>query len=1160
MATSWPISEVTGATAQLEVSIAWGADLTADPDTWVWTEVTGDVMDEPGMSITRGRGDEASNAQPATLSLELDNRSGDYSVGGESSNWPNVRQGAPVRVRVNHDGAGLVTLFQGSADGFSPEWPYHAVPRVKLSASGTLRRLAQGQAPFQSSMRREVSVDDRCLIYWPCEDGDRANAFFTAKGPYFMNWDTKPDLQADDFFECSKPLPKLQHSKWSALVPPASTGDFMFRFLIRCADDLDEIGPDASAVVTLFTSGTAGIWVLRFFHGDPRGTYRLAVYTPTLGLLYESTEYISYVTDPEMGSLISISGHQVGADIEISYAQSALLDESANTFGFTDTLVGYTCGNLTGFWINGLNELDDVTIGHIAAYDEELSFLDGLGAARGWRSEYADSRLIRLEEETGEAINIGGTSYVTMGAQEPATLIDLLREIEQADGGVLYDGETHGLSYETREQRENRAADLTIDATGGELLPQVAPVHDDQRIRNRAYVTRKSAGTFMAEDDDGPLGTDVIGTYDTSVTASLYDDNAAVDLAGWIVHLGTIEGYRYPTVTVNLGAHPNLIEDTLALKPGHRIDITNLDSALTSHPGPSTLSLAVEGMTHRLSAMSWTVVFKCSRYDPWNVIELDDDFVTPISLVSVGADTVGNNTSVVVSTPPTYAGDDLIILMASIRNSGTGTVNTPAGWTPLYSSGNVAFFGWCEAREWFGDGALSDTTVSFTGGVANATTMGTMFAVRGTAAHRLENLADVVHASAGQLNAAAQNVAMPALTVTEDNCMILAALWKQDDVTSGSNPYGFTDFPVVLSSTTGDDACQIVASGFQTTATSLGANTYGITGGAVAISRGIMLALLPDPTPAPPPQLDTMGSTLETSVSAGATSIAVRTTGAGPIEYVGIGADAVGNNTSVVPALPTGLQTGDLLLINAAIRNSGVGTVSATPPAGWHILRSGANMSLLGRYYAAGVTAPTVTFTGGVANATTQARCFAFRGTSKDIATVIDTSFVALNASAQNIALPAGSVANDEMTWVITAWKQDDWTSVATLTSQNFTEISEASTTTGDDQGMVVQYRIGGQTGYGTFNADTLVVTGGAAAISRPRVFAIAPDQALTWTSDATDFPIDLDIGGIKVTATACSDAFSPQTFTVDAVPVALTAGAPVKLWNPASLSRNQGL
>src|SRR6266566_4253622 len=88
-----------GDLVHLVVEIAWGADLTANPASWVWTDVTTDVQIEGGkkVSITVGRADEASAAQPAHATMVLDNRRNTYSRSPLSQNWPNVRKNTPVR-------------------------------------------------------------------------------------------------------------------------------------------------------------------------------------------------------------------------------------------------------------------------------------------------------------------------------------------------------------------------------------------------------------------------------------------------------------------------------------------------------------------------------------------------------------------------------------------------------------------------------------------------------------------------------------------------------------------------------------------------------------------------------------------------------------------------------------------------------------------------------------------------------------------------------------------------------------------------------------------------------------------------------------------------------------------------------------------------------
>lgn len=198
-----------------------------------------------------------------------------------------------------------------------------------------------------------------------------------------------------------------------------------------------------------------------------------------------------------------------------------------------------------------------------------------------------------------------------------------------------------------------------------------------------------------------------------------------------------------------------------------------------------------------------------------------------ISLIGSGASATGNNASVVPPLPGSLTDRDAMYLYASIRNSGAGTVNTPAGWTLIRASGNAALFG-----RYFvtGDG---NPTVSFAGGVANADTTARITAFRRSSI--------VPTTGTDQLNGSAQNIAAPALAVPEDDMLLLDVLWKQDDI-SGSTPRAGFLFGASSTSTAGDDAFMGLWYQIQTDAADVTAASYTITGGAAAISRAMTLA------------------------------------------------------------------------------------------------------------------------------------------------------------------------------------------------------------------------------------------------------------------------------------------------------------------------------
>jgi hypothetical protein len=203
----------------------------------------------------------------------------------------------------------------------------------------------------------------------------------------------------------------------------------------------------------------------------------------------------------------------------------------------------------------------------------------------------------------------------------------------------------------------------------------------------------------------------------------------------------------------------------------------------------------------------------------------------PITYVAAGSGTSNANAGGVSTlTPALPAGlvvGDLLILVTSIRNTG-GAAVVPTGWTDMASVANLAVMG---RRYESGDAA---PLVSYTGGVANATLLGVIIALRNA------ELTPVT--SDSQANASAQNVAYPALTMPADNLAVLAVGWKQDDWTGAATLAGFTE-AVDMWDTVGDDAAQAVDYVIQTTAADITAGSFTITGGASAVSRGTVLAL-----------------------------------------------------------------------------------------------------------------------------------------------------------------------------------------------------------------------------------------------------------------------------------------------------------------------------
>lgn len=203
----------------------------------------------------------------------------------------------------------------------------------------------------------------------------------------------------------------------------------------------------------------------------------------------------------------------------------------------------------------------------------------------------------------------------------------------------------------------------------------------------------------------------------------------------------------------------------------------------------------------------------------------------------------------------------------------------------------------------------------------------------------------------------------------------------------------------------------------------------------------------------------------------------VRGVSSAPISFVAAGAASSGADGTRGPlSAPAGIIAGDVVYIWTSTRNVGVGSVNV--PTGWTLLGGPAHLALLGRVYDGVWSMPSISYAGGATNETTIGQSCALR----NAALVPVTLATAPNAAAQNIAYPGISVPSDGALILAAAWKQDDWTSVATLAG-GWTEIQELATLSGNDGGQVWDYLI--QTTKADVPAGAFVVTGGASAVSR---------------------------------------------------------------------------
>ncbi|MFC9821369.1 hypothetical protein ACFWG6_30815 [Streptomyces erythrochromogenes] len=536
------------------------------------------------------------------------------------------------------------------ASSWAPRWSSGGLDvMTPVEASGILRRLGQGSKPLASALRRRLPAGNP-IAYWPLEDGREA----TQAGSPIAGC---PPLRVSGFTfgqDSSCPgaasLPSIgQTATMQARVPNVVPG---IGYTISMVYSLDSAPAGTSPWLAFTSTGTAAHNIVVNFT------------SPNVVIdFYDAADVLITSTSFSNTGLIG-DGLWIRVDLTASYV-GPTTDYTAVFVATDGSTQATSTTSLTG--LPGIVEdiatafgtdLSGMRLGHLAVFDEP-SVSIWAGSESGYSGEVVGDRLIRLAEEEGVPLSVSSrdSDDTPLGPQRPDTLLDLFWEAETADMGFLYEERQRAaLAYRTRTTLYNQAPALTL--TYSQLVTPFETVDDDRYLRNDRTASRELGSSARAVLESGTLSIqdppDGVGLYDDTTTVNVHADDQLNDIAGWLLHLGTVDEARYPQVRILLHKHPTLIPEVCRLKPGDIVRITGLPSFLP--PGP--IDLMVEGGVEEIRALEWTVTLVCSPGSPWNVIELDDDDArldTDGSTLAVAVNSSAT-TLVVHTTQPATAG------------------------------------------------------------------------------------------------------------------------------------------------------------------------------------------------------------------------------------------------------------------------------------------------------------------------------------------------------------------------------------------------------------------------------------------------------------------------------------------------------------------------
>jgi hypothetical protein len=630
-----------GGRVERTVEVAWGADPDGDPDEWVWTDITQDVLDEPGIVVTTGRDERGAidqEANPTELTLRLRNfrtsgvtrtNEGQYTPGNpNSANYPNVVQYVPLRVRQPYGYSPPTTRYTVFVDSWAPTWDASGrAATVDVIARGRLQRIRDTRQPTYSALRRYISggieADIYPHAYYPLEDESGATRIASAiAGDPPMQTTGGVSFGSVSDLAASKPLPAVPDNGVIAGVlgsPYASTGQWCVLFVAKLPETPVAVESRLGLVVC---NGTAREWALWIVPGSP-DTLTLRVTTFGTALLDTS---VAMVEAEHYGDwrLYSIGVTQNGANVDY-HAWSLNEDGGISISG---TLNSRTIGSARLGRFVAFSALAGLGLGHLALFtdtafnissDPEVIATTAIGGKAGEMPHVRFARVCAEDNILSDTVSPpSGSTAIGMGPQAPLQIADLIRQPGETDHGLIHDGTPSGaVSLVSRSSMYNQDPELALDGNLGQVPADVRPVFDGQGRITDSEVTRDGGSSARY------AATDVRGGKPDAKTMSLETDQYLYEIAGWRVTLGNQESMRYTRLPFNLRRSPDLVESWFRSTMGTRMRATNM---VTAH-GPSDPDGIIVGWTETIRRDNWIVAPALAPARPYDVpvLESGDD-------------------------------------------------------------------------------------------------------------------------------------------------------------------------------------------------------------------------------------------------------------------------------------------------------------------------------------------------------------------------------------------------------------------------------------------------------------------------------------------------------------------------------------------------------
>lgn len=633
--------------------IAPGADLSADPDTYSWRDITEDLYWPAPVAVTVGAEDEQPEAfSQMTLTLRnmysrvagpMEGLHGRYTTDNASSDlWPNFEQNTPIEHAISVDGGATyeitARMYLSQA---TDEWPAKTdeLALTRVTADGVFRRMSQWEDLQSAAVRSAIGVRPGDFIasdVWAMEDGPDATSFANSV----------PGRPVGQFKHVIT-IPSPGDVEPGGITGPAGTKDLAF--FPKGAATILPVEPYTeqnhwAAQGAVLAGDSSSLWlaVFRMVSGGRidviidltpgAGQLILNALNAAGGIVASTTVSVDASLATAAWNSLIVDADQIGPNDRIT---AALLDVNGTVLT-TATLLNPGAYSM----------LDQIELASYGAGSEGAAFgvwgvylaltsdsapdgSDNAAALGGYVNEMPSARAERVCDEIGVPFERIGTESGTnfaMGPQLPGRAIDVLRDCENTGRAIMTD-HLGLVQFYCLSSAYNQDPIATVDGSDRELFLPWSPTTDDLGRANVVTMSQPSGTSATYRDDEDIDGVPGVrparGVYAKGpVSVNLADERGLYQQAAFEVARGT-QARRYPTMMLDgLRKPAQAIAMLTAGKPRAKVLMSNLPAA--SKSGDVAVLLKGWTMTVLGPRRAWTYACNTVVSAPYEVGVYDD--------------------------------------------------------------------------------------------------------------------------------------------------------------------------------------------------------------------------------------------------------------------------------------------------------------------------------------------------------------------------------------------------------------------------------------------------------------------------------------------------------------------------------------------------------